>query len=261
LKTIETYYDQLKEITKNITRNEYPDIFEDFFHDCIIMLMEHPKYQELLDNDEIKFFYTRIVINNWRSKTSPTHKKYRKMKTTEITDYNYTDDTDYDYDKDMLIERTIMALDSMLMSENERHRELAIIIIQYYSNGENFTKLGKLINQDRSMLGKKFKRGINILKEEYMDENDFIIPKNISKKIIEAGLLKHTEPKETFEDWVLNNRVKFFNPKMFNAEEKRKIYNEYNTTYNVNDIPGKCGACFYKRVSHYREMYFENAKK
>lgn len=257
---IETYYDELKQITYNITRNEYPDIVDDLFHDCILILLEHPKCDELLETGEVKYFFTRIVINNWRSKTSPTYKKYKKMKTTEITDYNITDGQEYDYDKDMLIEQVLLGLDEMLMSEDERHRELAIVIIQYYSNGENFTKLGKLIGQDRSMLGKKFKKGIKILKEEYIDEENLTLPKNLSKKIIEAGLLKQIEPKETFEDWVKKNRIKFYNPKLFNGEEKRKIYHEYNTTFKVNDIPGKCGSCFYKRVSYYRELYLEDQK-
>lgn len=262
MKTWTSEYDELKEIVLKIVKNERQDIIDDIFHDCLIILLEHKKYKDLVEKDQVKYFFTRIVINQWRSSTSPTYKLYKKHKTIEMNEEITKTNDDYDYDRDILIERILNGLDNMLTSDIEKHRDMAILIIQYYSNGENFTKLSKIVGQDRSSLGKKFKRSINILKEDYMDESDIVFPKDLSKKIIESGLLKKDEPvneDEVFEKYVLNNRVKFFNPQLFNHQEKVYITNYYNKKYKTNSKVG-CGICFSNKVNHFVELYFESKK-
>lgn len=255
---IDKNYNELRQTALNITKNENSHIFEDFFHDCLIILIEHDKFQDLIKTDEVKFFFTRILLNQWRSSSSPTYKKYKQMKTQEITDFNTSDDSEYDYDQDNRTEGVLNALDEMLKSDVEKHREFAMIILHYHSNGCNFTKLGKILKQDRSLLGKKYKQGIKTLKEEYY-QDEFEITTNLSKAMMDSDLLKYDEPQltewEEFEMWSKNNRVKYFNPHKFTKEEKEYILKTYNDKYNTNYISG-CGKCFYNRLFHFKKMFF-----
>lgn len=181
------------------------------------------------------------------------------MKTQEITDFNTSDDSEYDYDQDNRTEGVLIALDEMLKSEEEKHREFAMIILHYHSNGCNFTKLGKILKQDRSLLGKKYKQGIKILKDEYY-KDEFEMTSNLSKAILDSDLLKYDEPElsewDKFEMWSKKNRVKYFNPHRFSSEEKDYIVNTYNNKYNTKHISSRCGKCFYNRLFHFRDMFF-----
>lgn len=75
----------VEEIVDNLN---VPDTYkEDLIQEIYLILLEYD--QDKLNNipeKEIKYFVSRIIINNWNSKTSPFYTKYRKY-------YEYTDDT------------------------------------------------------------------------------------------------------------------------------------------------------------------------
>jgi RNA polymerase sigma factor (sigma-70 family) len=69
--------------------------YSDLFHEVILILLEKPD-QEIVTAYEakfIKFLFVRISNNQYRSKTSYFHKKYRGLlKTTELTDFECEDE-------------------------------------------------------------------------------------------------------------------------------------------------------------------------
>lgn len=85
-KTVET-------IINNITHSNN-DILNDLAQDIYIDLLnkEDELIIELYNNNQIKFFITRMVMNNWFSQNSPFYMKYRKF--SIMTDQYDTDDQD-----------------------------------------------------------------------------------------------------------------------------------------------------------------------
>lgn len=59
----------------NIVRNK-----EDLIQEIYMVLLEYDeeKLRTLYDNNQLNFFLVRIVKNQYFSKTSPFHRKYRK---------------------------------------------------------------------------------------------------------------------------------------------------------------------------------------
>lgn len=61
----------------------------------IILNYDHDKVLDLWENGQINFFIARIILNQFRSSTSPFHTIYRKfsMKASDITGLDFTDTT------------------------------------------------------------------------------------------------------------------------------------------------------------------------
>lgn len=81
-------------IVKNIAgdtfnREEYNlnDLSQDIYVD--LLSKNDDKIVEMYNNDQLKFFITRIVLNNVYSKNSPYYSKYKKLlkKSNNIDDY------------------------------------------------------------------------------------------------------------------------------------------------------------------------------
>lgn len=254
-------YEDIRKQIKKITRGENPELVDDFVQDVILMFLEHPQANELKSNGGWKWFIIRIAINQWRSSTSKFYYKHKKIKKMEFTEQHDQKDIEYDLDQDQRTEQVMLGLDQMFKSENEKHRYEAMIILLYYSTGESFTKLGKTLNQDRTTIGKTFKRGINNLKEHYLKE-EYDLPSNISNAILKSQLLKEIQtPKqmtkrEEYENWIRDNRLIFFNHSLRNMENINKVFEIYNYFYNTNEQPSGCGMCVANKFNHFKELYF-----
>ena len=73
----------LYEIVNNITKAPLTEDELDFIQDLYINLLEKDDkvIEELYENKQLKFFITRIILNNLRSVTSPYYYKYKKWTT------------------------------------------------------------------------------------------------------------------------------------------------------------------------------------
>ena len=56
-------YDNIKKWLKNIIKDENPSVQQDLIHDIIITFMEHPKAEQLIEDDEARWFIVRIALN------------------------------------------------------------------------------------------------------------------------------------------------------------------------------------------------------
>lgn len=83
-------YEKLKGICQKISKQKDVD---DLFHCCLEQFITNIKVPELPDNQKV-YFFTRIVINNYHSKTSPYYNQYKKHTFTEIYDEEQPD-TEY----------------------------------------------------------------------------------------------------------------------------------------------------------------------
>lgn len=75
---IESNYNLIKKICSNICKNK--DLIDDLIQEIFIILLttDNDKLNELVNNKELNFFVTRVVTNQWASKSSPFYRTYRE---------------------------------------------------------------------------------------------------------------------------------------------------------------------------------------
>ena len=253
-------YNEIRKQIVKITKGEYPSLVDDFVQEVMMIFINHPKANEMLISGDWKFFIIRVAMNQWRSSTSPFHYRNKKNKLIELTEDMDLEDEEYDWEKDHNITLVMDGLDRMYRSENEQDRYKAIIILLYYSTGESYTKLGKTLNLDRTTISKTFRKGIEILKTTYIKENDIDIPTNISKTILDSKLLKEINMKdqgEIYKEWIISNRLIFFNHSLRTREHINEVYKIYNYFMGTNEQPNQCGICVAQKFNYFKELYFK----
>lgn len=84
----------VENICKNIgVKQTYLD---DFMQEIYLILLEYDenKLYEIYEKKQLKFFISRIMLNQWNSKTSPFYTKYRKWYEYEDGNIKITEDED-----------------------------------------------------------------------------------------------------------------------------------------------------------------------
>lgn len=70
-------YENLKRICKNVSKENDVD---ELLHFCIDVVISNPKFINIEDDKGRIYYFTRVVLNNWKSTTSHYYKIYRKEK-------------------------------------------------------------------------------------------------------------------------------------------------------------------------------------
>lgn len=86
---LDDVYKRVRDICRNVGVSKI--YYDDFVQDIMMILlkMDKEKIEEMYTNNQLNFFITRIVKNQWFSNTSPFYKVYRKQ--YERYDGNITD--------------------------------------------------------------------------------------------------------------------------------------------------------------------------
>jgi DNA-directed RNA polymerase specialized sigma24 family protein len=183
-------YDNIKKWLKNIIKDENPSVQQDLIHDIIITFMEHPKAEQLIEDDEARWFIVRIALNQSRSVTSSHYKTYKQNPINEFDDTLYeVEEEDYDLIRDNQIETLLNCLDEMYNGNNKERYYVMLILL--YSTIENFSEISRRINIPRTTVSKNYKDGLEILKEKYMNTtNRKLEINNKTIKILKTTILK-----------------------------------------------------------------------
>ena len=183
-------YDNIKKWLKNIIKDENPSVQQDLIHDIIITFMEHPKAEQLIEDDEARWFIVRIALNQSRSVTSSHYKTYKQNPINEFEDTLYeVEEEDYDLTRDNQIETLLNCLDEMYNGNNKERYYVMLILL--YSTIENFSEISRRINIPRTTISKNYKEGLEILKEKYMNTtNRKLEINNKTIKILKTTILK-----------------------------------------------------------------------
>lgn len=74
--------------------------YDDFVQEIYLIIWEYDegKLWEIYNNKHLKYFISRIILNQWNSKTSPFYTKYRKY--YEYADGNIKISEDEEIDED-----------------------------------------------------------------------------------------------------------------------------------------------------------------
>ena len=82
-------------MVENIAHQSLTSDLKDLAQMVYMILLEYDesKLQDLWENDQMRFFIARIIINQYRSSNSPFHAIYRKYqgKTEDITGKDWID--------------------------------------------------------------------------------------------------------------------------------------------------------------------------
>lgn len=84
---VETNYSKLEQICKRVSKEEP---FDDLCQTCIEQFLNNKKVHTVPESEKI-YFFTKIVTNNFHSKSSPYFKQYKKFKFTEFEDIEIPD--------------------------------------------------------------------------------------------------------------------------------------------------------------------------
>lgn len=86
-------YNELKNICNKFST---PEEVDDLLHLCIEQFIKNKKVHQVPDNEKI-YFFTKIVRNQYHSKSSKYHYTYRKYQFNESVEYD-TPDVEYEED-------------------------------------------------------------------------------------------------------------------------------------------------------------------
>jgi len=158
-------YAQIRNWLSGITKQGNQSLAEDLIQEVILIFLEHPKAQDAVDTDTVRFFLVRIALNQWRSSTSPFHYQYRDSFLDFPDDWDETlKSTEYDIQEDLMTEVVIQALD-LMYQHNDGERYEAIMIMMYYSMGANYSAVGRKLDMPHTTIRKIVLRGQNKLKQ------------------------------------------------------------------------------------------------
>ena len=142
-------YENIKKWLKNVTRGKLPHIFDDFVHEIMIIFLEHPKAQELVDRDEARWFIVRIGLNQWRSTTSPWSKKEFSHEWEVLFDSFELEEDEYNVEDDALMELMVGILDEMHLGEIEEYYMSMVVMVYHELNG-NFSEMSRRLDIPRT---------------------------------------------------------------------------------------------------------------
>jgi len=187
---VQKNYDELRLTLLNITKNDY-DLVDDLLHEVIIIFMEHPKAQELIDKGQAKWFFIRITLNQYRSSTSSFYRDYKKKNLVLEEDWIIPADDEYDIDEDIIIEKMLNSIEDMLKSNIPTEKHYALIMMVYFSNGHNFAECSRILNIPRTTIRRQFYEGVKIVWDKIRKQDINAHYNNIPIKILSSKLLKN----------------------------------------------------------------------
>lgn len=163
----ENYYD-LKSKLRPIARGAVESVYEDLFHHCILIFLQHKKAEQAVLKKQAQFFIARIMLNQYRTDRSD-FKRYDKKHTSLSPNLKQVD-VDYDYEKDYLIELIVQSLDYMI-NDTPLNKSRAMIIIYYYSCNSNYNEVERRYGIKSSTARHSHKKGLKTLKK-IIEQND-----------------------------------------------------------------------------------------
>lgn len=152
-------YDKLKTICKSVSKENDVD---ELLHFCIDNLITNDKFNNIIEDSGKIYYFTRVVINNWKSTSSPYYTTYRKEK-PRIIDHdielpNIELDDEVEIDMDWVRKQ----LKDMMREEWYYGRLFEL----YIEEGCSLTKLNKRTTIPLAPLSRDINRVRAILKEK-----------------------------------------------------------------------------------------------
>lgn len=112
---IESNYQDLLQASKNISRDN--DLAEELLHYALYELLLKKNVQEIIDSGGAQFYIIRIMVNSWKSTTSPFYRLYRIP--SDSLDSHDFEDEEYDFVKDETYQKALSLLKKLPWYDRE----------------------------------------------------------------------------------------------------------------------------------------------
>lgn len=187
-------YDDLRTQVLKITAGH--ELSDDLLHECFIEFQKNKNADKVVENGSAKFFFIRIVLNQWRSNSSRFYRTYKKDNTEFMrllpewwADVNVLDD-DYNVEIDELINLNFNIIEEMLKSDIPKERYLAFVLMLWFSNDMNFAELSRRLKISKSTARRHFDEASKIILKKMRDENTQITYNQLPLKIFTTQILR-----------------------------------------------------------------------
>lgn len=154
-------YERLVNNTNRITRDEEKTF--DLLHECVVSFLQQPKERqlEILNDGKIEMFITKCVSIQFKSSTSPYHRKHRRqgMMEVEYMEWQHLDIVVENDERDECIECILKEIDNL-------HYYYRILITDKFIKGMTYQELHKYYGISKNSLLKDIKTGVEILKQK-----------------------------------------------------------------------------------------------
>lgn len=143
-KFIKDNYNKLKEASQNITKSDA--LSEDLLHYSIEALLEKENLQEILESGGAYFYIIRIMLNNWKSNTSPFYKIFRIE--CQNTDFLYLIEDKVEEDN------TLQLYNNMIVELNKLNWYERELFLLYVKDNHTISSLSKETHIPRTSVSK-----------------------------------------------------------------------------------------------------------
>ena len=123
--------------------SNYSHFADELYSEVLLILceMDENKLEILHANKQLQYFIVRIILNLWRSTTSPFYKKYR-VEHTELQHYHTIEQEEYNIDNDQHEEERLKVAETFL---NELYWYDARIFELYHTKYKSYRQMAKEI--------------------------------------------------------------------------------------------------------------------
>jgi DNA-directed RNA polymerase specialized sigma24 family protein len=189
-------YEDLRHQVLKITAGD--ELADDLLHECYIEFEKNKNAEKVIENGSAKWFFIRIVLNQWRSNSSRFYKEYKrdnKKYMRLVTEWwddikDIEDKLDYDIEKDELINLNFNIIEDLLKSDIEKERYLGFIVMIYFSNDMNFAEVSRLLNVSRSTIRRQFDEATKIILQRMKKLDTKITYNQLPLKLFTTQLLR-----------------------------------------------------------------------
>lgn len=148
-------YSIITEICKNVCRD--PDLVDDLIQEVSLVWLQQEEDKKNGIRSYFRFWVSRVITNQYNSKTSPFWTKYRKGFFVEFSDVHHVPDEEYVEHPEWDVK---LAMQELFPSDR-------ILVEMYYIKGLTITDIAKKRNIDRSWVSLQLKRIRGLLRLDH----------------------------------------------------------------------------------------------
>ena len=145
-------YDHLRRASTNISSGD--SLSEDLLSECLLIFLSKPNVQEIVDSGGAMYYVVRIMVNQWKSHTSPFHKNYRRTVALD-TMPEIPDEPSYDSDLEQKIQEELNKINWYSKTLFELH----------HLKGESISQIARETKIPRTSISVEIKRVKSHLKK------------------------------------------------------------------------------------------------
>jgi len=158
-------WNQLQQASRNITKGHH--FADDLLQHCLTDFLEKPQCEQIVKDGFARFFIVKMMMNQWRSVTSPFYKIYRQSDTVSAEGVNLAEwyhqeahDPDWDIDK-------VKSILQYMQEDKENAGWYHVKLIELYSETPNYKRLAEMTQISRTSISKSIDRARKQIKEDY----------------------------------------------------------------------------------------------